>query len=101
MKNKTIRNKVEFILRYNPEARNCDKTLIFTFWKEFDEISMDNEDSFKKGFIHNSTSTESIRRARQLIQEDGMYLPDDEIVMSRRRKQLKMNSEIVNNREVV
>lgn len=83
------------------ETRNSDKALILKYWELIDKIPMDSMSNFKSAFLTDSTSTESIRRARQLVQEDGKYLPTDETIIARRYKQYKMVGAIKNNREVV
>lgn len=100
MSKKSIRHNVEKILGSYPETRNDDKKLILKYWQLYDKIPMDNIESFKLGFINSSTSTESIRRARQLIQEEGKFLPTDEMVAIRRWKKSKMENAI-KEREVV
>lgn len=104
MKNKrrTIRQSVEAILRDYPDTRDCDKLLTLKFWELVEQIPMDNMYDFKRGFIESETSLESIRRARQLVQEEGSYLPTKESVISRRRKrESSMKRNIVKNREVI
>lgn len=98
---KDVRKNVENILHEFPETRNCDKQLIVKYWQLVDMISMNDINEFLQGFIDRSTSTESIRRARQLIQEEGYYLPTDETVAKRRMRQKKMKYAIKEERNVV
>lgn len=96
-----VKKNVESLLRLYPETRNDDKLLTIMYWKMYDKVDMSNEESFYSSFMHQSTSTESIRRARQLIQEDGYYTPTDEdVVVKRRCKQVRMKK-AVKMREVV
>lgn len=94
----TIKENVEMILRKDVKSRGCDKRLIMLYWKDVDEVDFLN---FEEEFISKSTSSESIRRVRQLIQEEGRYLPSDEIVLLRRLRRVKMKDSIVNNRDVI
>jgi hypothetical protein len=96
----TIRENVEKILESFPASRNDDKKLILEYWRKFDNVSFDNIDKFVGSFISKSTPTESITRARRLIQEEGKFLPTDESVIARRWKKSKME-DAIRNREVV
>lgn len=100
MPKKTIKDNVEKVLARYPQSRNNDKLLILMYWKDIDGLSFGSEPEFIDGVINKSTSTESIRRARQLIQEDGRFLPTDETVLARRMKKSRMESAI-QNRQVV
>lgn len=101
MSQKTLKEKVEVLLRDFPQSRNCDKQLVLKYWENYDNIPMGDINSFKNGFLKSSTSMESITRARRLLQEEGKYLPTDKTVLGRRRKKIKMESAIIRNREVV
>jgi hypothetical protein len=92
----TIRENVEAILAKHPGTRNDDKDLMLTYWEEIDNVKLGN----RFDFIFFATSPESIRRARQLIQEEGSYLPDDEVVAKRRRRESQM-VHAVRRREVI
>jgi hypothetical protein len=101
-KKRTIRDNVEEILRDYPYTRNSDKKLIIKYWEIVDKISMNSIDEFLHGFMVKATNPESIRRARQLIQEEGKYLPTDPTVLERRRKkQYLMKESIKKHRQVV
>ncbi|MEK5036203.1 hypothetical protein MKY96_32660 [Paenibacillus sp. FSL R7-0302] len=98
---RTVRQHVESILRDYPDTRSNDKLLTITYWKLIDRIDLGiNEEAFVAAFINSATMPESIRRARQLIQEEGLYLPDDATVANRRGRQAAMRS-AVRDREVV
>jgi hypothetical protein len=98
-KKKSIRQNVEAIMREYPDTRNDDKLLILTYWNLFDKIVKDQMVS-PIDVLDKATSTESIRRSRQLIQEEGKYPATDETVIGRRNKEKKMK-EAIKNREVV
>lgn len=96
-----VRKNVETLLRDYPETRNSDKLLTILYWKHFDKVDTSSEEKFFISFMHQSTSTESIRRARQIIQEDGLYPPTDiDVIEKRQCKQLRMRR-AVKEREVV
>ncbi len=102
---KNIRKNVEQILQDYPQTRNSDRLLYVTYWKVIDDLPIDHETSARKFanlFIKNSTNSESIRRARQLIQQEGLFLPtDDSVIKARHKKQITMKDAILNDREVV
>lgn len=102
---KNIRKNVEQILQDYPQTRNSDRLLYVTYWKVIDDLPIDNETSarnFAKLFVKKSTNSESIRRARQLIQQEGLFLPTDEkVIKARHKKQIQMKDAILNEREVV
>ena len=79
---------VRHILALNPEARNNDKLLMLLYWEIIDGIQIPKE--FKKAFLTKATHPETIRRARQRIQEQGDYLPSQDVLEARRRKQEAM-----------
>ena len=99
---KQVKKHVEEILKNYPETRNSDKLLILKYWELVDKLPMYSMSRFKEAFLLNSTNTESIRRARQLIQEEGRYMPTkDSVVTQRRKKEVKMKTSIIEEREVV
>lgn len=101
-KKQSIKDNVFTLLKDYPEARNSDKLLILKYWEVVDKIPMDSIDGFRKGYLLKSTNAESIRRARQLIQEDGQFLPtNDRVIARRRKKEVEMFDSVVNSREVV
>lgn len=104
-KRKTVRKYVEIILSKFPETRNCDKLLTLKYWQHVDGLPMKDENSvsaFKNAFLESSTSMESIRRARQLIQEEGKLLPTkSSVIQSRNKKKNLMEEAIISEREVV
>jgi hypothetical protein len=95
MMKRTIRQNVEEILRKYEQARGDDKFLLLAYWKEIDGIDFSN---FEHEFMTKGTMAESIRRQRQLIQEEGKYLPSEEIIEARRERQRAMRASIKNKR---
>lgn len=94
---KTIKNNVEQIFLQHEKARSNDKLLMLLYWKNIDKIDMTSESSF----VERATTPESIRRARQLIQEEGLLLPSEDVVARRRGRQKAMRNAIVQERRVV
>jgi hypothetical protein len=80
-----VETGIRYILAHYPEARNNDKLLMLLFWEIFDKINIPKE--FRQAFLHKATPPETIRRMRQKIQEQGDYLPRQEVLEARRRKQ--------------
>jgi hypothetical protein len=80
---------IRYILAHFPEARSNDKLLMLIYWEMFDKITIPKE--FKQAFLHEATHPETITRMRRKIQEEGNYLPRQEILEARRRKQQAMS----------
>lgn len=97
-KKPTIKQHVEDILSRYPDARSDDKLLQILYWKLVDKIDFSN---FVSEFLQKGTPSESITRARRIIQEEGRFLPTDEVLESRRERQMIMRRSIINKREVV
>lgn len=79
----TIKHQVRMLLHEKEECRNYDSLLICDWLQEFKDIT----DFDQIRTEHKYISFESIRRARQLIQAKGDYLPTDETIIKRRRLQ--------------
>lgn len=66
---------VERVLDLKPEARDNDKLLMLYVWQmQGLHFSKGQIEAFK-----NASSPESIRRTRQKLQEEGKYLPSEEV----------------------
>jgi hypothetical protein len=98
MKKRTVRQNVEAILSGSIKARNNDKHLMMIYWKVIDGIDFNK---FQYEFAEKATSPESIRRSRQLIQEEGLFPPTVETAKKRRGREAEMKKAIINHREVV
>jgi hypothetical protein len=79
---------IRYILAHYPEARNNDKLLMLLYWELADKINIPKE--FRQAFLYKATPPETIKRARQKIQAEGSYLPRQEVLEARRRKQQAM-----------
>lgn len=80
---KTVEERVLWLLRRRESFRNNDMSLIWGYWRIFDNLDTTKLDaeSFKK-----LTSPESIRRVRQKIQNDyGLWLPTTKEVLEARK----------------
>lgn len=85
MEHNKVRDGVRFLLEAYPETCNNDNLLCVMYWKIIDGIqSLDG--------IEFATSSEAIRRARQLVNERGIGLATDPDVL-KRRKQFKKKKE--------
>lgn len=74
---------IKKILEENPQMRSDDELLKWTIWEM--------EGSVKNGCMYysdfkNATNTETIRRARQLVQANHPELEPNEVVKNLRRK---------------
>ncbi len=68
-------------LEADSRCRNDDLWLLWKIWRKFSPIYIPFED-FQK-----LPSFESVRRCRQLCQAKGLFLPTDEMVLKRRRRE--------------
>jgi ribosomal protein S17E len=84
---KTVKERVEYLLAKYPDARNSDFYLTILYIRHFvPELAQ-----YIKYIPYNIIKKydglfESIRRARQKIQEEGRYLPTDPEVLRKRRR---------------
>ena len=77
----SVKDRVEELLSQDERARNDDVYLIFLYWRTFQGLNLDP--------IEASTvlrHTETIRRCRQSIQEEGLYPPTDPEVIEKRSR---------------
>ncbi|ACK98712.1 MULTISPECIES: hypothetical protein [Bacillus] len=79
---KHTKDKVKFVLENYPETRNNDNLLCTTYWRIIDRI----EDIHSIQF---ATGTEVIRRARQSLNEKGLFLATDPKILSKRKRYAK------------
>jgi hypothetical protein len=86
-----IKKRVRELLEKYPETRDDDRLLMVKYWNEFDGIPFDH--TFAMNFITRATSPETIRRSRQYIQAQGFFLPTEETVLVRRRREAEMREE--------
>lgn len=78
----TVEEKVCWLFKRHPNLRNSDKLLIFYYWVIVDGY----EGQLDEDVILKLTSSESIRRVRQHIQNDlGFFLPYDTEVIEGRK----------------
>lgn len=94
---RSIKEKTEYVLQYNPQTRNSDKLLVEIFWKTWDRAHISENDA--GDWVHLSkiifmTSPDSITRCRRKFQEDGLYPATDPIVIERRKKERKIRATI-------
>jgi hypothetical protein len=81
-------------LKDNPNARNFDKALYFSIMKEtyYNHIAVNPTDEQKYNFndllwqlLEKTPNFETIRRIRQKIQSDYVYIPTDPAIKKKRR----------------
>ncbi len=77
---KTVKQRVEWILDKYPSARANDTLLVFIYLRKFYGIQI----SYVEWQKLRSISVESITRMRRKLQEEGKYLPDDDVLNRRR-----------------
>ena len=94
---RTVKERVEYILEKHPNARNSDLYLIILYFRYFTELGKYIKyipyDIIKKY----DGITETIRRMRQKIQEEGRYLPTDPEVLKKRRKLYELYKKAIMN----
>jgi len=83
---RTVKERVEYILEKHPNARNSDLYLIILYLRYFTELGKYIKYIPYEVIKQYDGITETIRRMRQKIQEEGRYLPTDPKVLKRRRK---------------
>lgn len=83
---KTVMERVEYILRNYPESRNDDFYLYILYLRLFDREVARYIRFIPLDVIRRATRPETVRRARQKIQEKGKYLPTDPKILKRRRR---------------
>ena len=67
----TVEENVAYLLNNFPHLRNCDKCLIFYYFKHIDGLTKITREN-----IHKLTSAESITRIRRHLQRDcDVFLP--------------------------
>lgn len=94
-KNKELKGKkgqVAYILKVYPSTRNNDGQLFAHYINTYFKHLVENKAVPLKNF-HKLPSLETIRRLRQIIQNDnGMFLPTDEkVIKARKIKQKNWN----------
>ena len=83
---KTIKDRVEWILQRHPEARNDDFYLYLLYVRYFEPKLSGYIKFIPFNLVKSATRFETIRRCRQKLQEQGLYLPTDPKVLRKRRK---------------
>ena len=84
---KKTRERVSYILDKFPHTRNCDLHLISKYMKEFHAINRLDEWAARATEV--KVSFESIRRVRQKLNEQGLYLPTDPEILEQRGRLTK------------
>ncbi|MEM4014492.1 hypothetical protein [Desulfurococcus sp.] len=87
---KTIKERVAWILEHYPNARNSDLYLIILYLRQFTELGKYIEYIPYELIKKYNDVTWTVRRMRQKIQEEGLYLPTDPSVLKRRRRLAKV-----------
>ena len=89
-----IKDRVLRHLKDNPKTRNSDKVLYYSIMKEvyYDHIATNPTDQQKYNFnnllwtlLDKTPNLESIRRIRQKIQADYVFLPTDPQIKKKRK----------------
>lgn len=84
------------VLENYPKARNSDKELTIRCWEEQGLFLTDEQ----KARFRACHSTETYRRTRQKIQEQGMYKADDNIRHQRLKNDVEMRNTLSGKRLV-
>lgn len=73
---KILYNKIEAILKQQPQARDSDEYLqAWIWWEEAEKPHLMSFETWLRGYMNKKcTSPESIRRTRQKVQEDNPAL---------------------------
>jgi hypothetical protein len=81
-KHSEVKHQVEAILQKYQAARNSDRFLIVALLKEYYHVNLITD-----MLDPNIPSTETIRRTRQRLQEEGRYLASEEVEQAREDKE--------------
>ncbi|QWI73283.1 nucleotide excision repair endonuclease (plasmid) [Bacillus mycoides] len=91
---KTIKSKVEYILRKYPATRINDKLLVSMYWKHFDSISTIDDCVM-------ATSSETITRHKRKLNEQGKYTVTlrerEQILAEEHRKNIERREKMADN----
>lgn len=91
MSNQTLRDNVESLMANFPASRSDDRLLIALYWTRIDNIMIyDDGKVYVNDIVKSATSSESITRARRLVQKEGLYPATPEVQAERRGKAAKM-----------
>jgi len=82
---KRVKDKVAWVLEKKPHTREDDTLLVISVWKRFYREEF-HDLVFREFSRPDLPSFESIRRARQKFNEEGLYLPSEEVMKRRGRK---------------
>jgi len=88
----SIKDIVAYCLENYPETRSSDNELIFRVLLE-KGIACRNTNGIMISYqkIQDLFAIESIRRTRQKFQENGLYLPSEEVQEERKQKEKEMH----------
>jgi len=79
---RSVKDRIEELLRQDERTRNDDVYLIFLYWQKFQGLDIDPAEA-----ADILRSSETIRRVRQKFQEMGEYPPTDpEVIVARARQ---------------
>lgn len=76
---KNVPDMLKKVMKHVEKARNYDYKLKHFVWTQVQELDPSNEEEFKK-----CINGETIRRARQIIQQEGEYLPTEPKILYKR-----------------
>lgn len=90
VKNKTLDQKVRYVLEHSPETRNSDITLTTHIWWYFHKdsiIELNGQWYVSIKDLHDLPREDNVKRIRARIQNDEkLFLPTDEKVIQKRSK---------------
>lgn len=76
-----VRQKMEELYLYHPEAFESEKSSILEYWSEFEhlqDVLGESLKDFELWFLKKATSPETITRCRRAMREDGTIKPENE-----------------------
>lgn len=93
----TVTQQVTNILQASRDARNSDRELIIIY---MDKFGMELTEK-QKLLFREMPSTETIRRIRQKLQEDGQYPAEENVDKARFEKHKEMRGSSIGGTEVI
>jgi|GEM_PF-3060670 len=92
---KTVKQRVEYLLRKYPKARESDFYLIILYLRKFTPLGRYIEHIPFELMREYEGIFETIRRVRARLQSQGKYLPENPEVLKRRKKLGKVMKRVI------
>ena len=96
---RSIKDKVEYVLKEYPDTRNSDQYLIVMIWWCFNQDSFEGKEYVRvKDVVDKFEKMESITRCRRKLQEEGKY-PSTGTVLEKRQGEAEDIRQTINHND--